>query len=145
MKTVSHRQLGLVLLVIGFASSVFAQTAKSEPCQSPGFLVDIPKDMTVNGPEPLMPPMNWPVAGKNGMVASANPVASKAGAEMLRAGGNAIDALLAVQWALNVVEPQSSGIGGGAFIVYFEAKTGKVYAFDGREEAPAGAFNEIGF
>lgn len=136
-KNVCLYSLNLFLILFVLDSAIFAEDHKENPCFSPGFLIEVADDISVTGPEPLMPPMNWPATGKNGMVASANPVASKAGVEMLKAGGNAIDALLAVQWALNVVEPQSSGIGGGAFIIYHEAKTGKVYAFDGREEAPA--------
>lgn len=62
------------------------------------------------------------VKGKEWMIASANPYASEAGAEMLRKGGNAIDAMVATQLVLGLVEPQSSGIGGGAFLVYWDAK-----------------------
>jgi gamma-glutamyltranspeptidase/glutathione hydrolase len=58
---------------------------------------------------------------------------------VLRAGGSAVDAAVAVQAALGLVEPQSSGLGGGAFLLYYDARTGKVTAFDGRETAPAGA------
>jgi gamma-glutamyltranspeptidase / glutathione hydrolase len=72
-------------------------------------------------------------------VVAANPIAVEAGLEVLRAGGGAADAAVAVQAALGLVEPQSSGLGGGAFLLYFEAKTGRVTAFDGRETAPAGA------
>ncbi len=72
-------------------------------------------------------------------VTAANPIAVEAGLEVLRAGGGAADAAVAVQAALGLVEPQSSGLGGGAFLLYFEAKTGSVTAFDGRETAPAGA------
>lgn len=70
------------------------------------------------------------------MVAAANPHASKAGDEILRAGGNAIDAMVAVQLVLGLVEPQSSGLGGGAFLVYFDTKGGRLTTFDGRETAP---------
>lgn len=70
------------------------------------------------------------------MVAAAHPAASEAGLAVLEAGGNAIDAMVAVQMMLNLVEPQSSGIGGGAFLVYFDAETGAVRTFDGRETAP---------
>ncbi|MFO1526059.1 MAG: gamma-glutamyltransferase [Turneriella sp.] len=80
---------------------------------------------------------HWSVVGKGGAVSSANALASEAGASILRRGGNALDALLAVQWVLSVVEPQSSGLGGGGFLLYYETKTGKVYALDGREQAPA--------
>ena len=72
-------------------------------------------------------------------VVAANPIAVDAGLEVLRAGGGAADAAVAVQAALGLVEPQSSGLGGGAFLLYYDAATGKVTAFDGRETAPAGA------
>ena len=71
------------------------------------------------------------------MAAAANPLATQAGQQMLRKGGSAIDAAIAMQAVLALVEPQSSGIGGGAFIMYWDGK--RVQAFDGRETAPAGA------
>ena len=70
-------------------------------------------------------------------VAAANPLATDAGLQVLRSGGSAIDAAVAVQMVLTLVEPQSSGIGGGAFLLH--ATGGKVEAFDGRETAPAAA------
>ncbi len=73
------------------------------------------------------------------MVAAANPHAARAGVEILRAGGSALDAAIAVQMVLNLVEPQSSGIGGGAFLLHWDAKAKKVSAYDGREAAPAAA------
>ncbi|HET9390594.1 MAG TPA: gamma-glutamyltransferase [Steroidobacteraceae bacterium] len=73
------------------------------------------------------------------LVAAANPLAADAGAEILRRGGDAVDAAVAVQAMLGLVEPQSSGVGGGAFMLYFDAATGVVSALDGREKAPAGA------
>ena len=76
------------------------------------------------------------VEGKDWMIASANPYASEAGAKMLRKGGNAIDAMVATQLVLGLVEPQSSGIGGGAFLVYWDAKKNALTTFDGRETAP---------
>jgi len=85
-----------------------------------------------------MPP-HWSVTGTGGAVSSANPLATAAGIEVLQSGGNAIDALLAVQWVLAVVEPQSSGLGGGGFLVYYDAETKTAYALDGREEQPAAA------
>ena len=68
-------------------------------------------------------------------VAAANPLATEAGQQMLRAGGSAVDAAIAVQMVLALVEPQSSGIGGGAFLMHFDGQ--QVQAFDGRETAPA--------
>ncbi|MEN3794162.1 gamma-glutamyltransferase [Fulvimarina sp. MAC3] len=75
-------------------------------------------------------------AGKH-MVVAANPLAAEAGLKMLRAGGNAIDAMVATQFVLGLVEPQSSGVGGGAFLVYFDGEDGVLTTFDGRETAPA--------
>ncbi len=72
-------------------------------------------------------------------VAAANPYAVEAGLEVLRAGGSAADAAVAVQAMLGLVEPQSSGLGGGAFLLYYDAQTGRLTAFDGREAAPAAA------
>lgn len=73
------------------------------------------------------------------MVAAANPLAVQAGLQILREGGSAIDAAIAVQAVLGLVEPQSSGLGGGAFLLAYDAATGNVTAYDGRETAPAGA------
>src|SRR5512139_3551512 len=73
------------------------------------------------------------------MVAAANPHAARAGLEILRAGGSALDAAIAVQLALNVVEPQSSGIGGGAFLLHWQEESKRISAYDGRETAPAAA------
>jgi len=72
-------------------------------------------------------------------VAAANPLAVEAGLAILRAGGSAVDAAVAVQAALGLVEPQSSGIGGGAFLLHFDAGTRRTTAYDGREAAPLGA------
>lgn len=77
--------------------------------------------------------------GRDWMVTAANPLAAEAGAAMLRAGGNAVDALVAVQLVLGLVEPQSSGLGGGAFLVYWDAAAGALTTFDGRETAPRAA------
>jgi gamma-glutamyltranspeptidase/glutathione hydrolase len=80
-----------------------------------------------------------PVLAKNYMVVTANPLATKAGCDVLRAGGSAADAAVAVQMVLGLVEPQSSGIGGGAFVVHYDAATKTVQTYDGREMAPAAA------
>ena len=80
-----------------------------------------------------------PSAPAAGMVSAADPRAAQAGAEILRQGGSATDAAIATMLALNVVEPQSAGIGGGAFIVRYDAKTKATSTIDGREAAPAAA------
>ncbi len=72
-------------------------------------------------------------------VVAANPLAAQAGIEVLRRGGSAVDAAIAVQAMLSLVEPQSSGLGGGAFMTFFDAGTGKISIYDGREVAPAQA------
>ncbi len=73
------------------------------------------------------------------MISAANPLAAQAGYDVLAAGGNAIDAMVATQLMLGLVEPQSSGLGGGAFLVYFDANSASVTTFDGRETAPFAA------
>ena len=77
------------------------------------------------------------------MVVAAHPAAAAAGLEMLRAGGSAADAAVAVQLVLNLVEPQSSGIGGGAFLLHFDDATKELTTFDGRETAPAAATEDL--
>ena len=74
-------------------------------------------------------------------VAATNPLATDAGHQILRAGGSALDAAIAVQMVLGLVEPQSSGIGGGAFLLHFDGQ--KVTAHDGRETAPASAHADM--
>ncbi|MEZ8844055.1 gamma-glutamyltransferase [Vibrio splendidus] len=79
------------------------------------------------------------VKANDWMVTAANPLATQAGADVLARGGNAIDAMVAVQLMLGLVEPQSSGIGGGAFLVYFDGKDKQLKTYDGRETAPLDA------
>lgn len=76
---------------------------------------------------------------RQAFVAAAHPLAVEAGLNVLRKGGSAVDAAVAVQAMLSLVEPQSSGLGGGAFMVRYDAKTRAVTVYDGRETAPAGA------
>lgn len=79
------------------------------------------------------------VHARNFMAVAANPIATKTACDVLAAGGSAVDAAVATQMVLNLVEPQSSGIGGGAFLIHYNVKTGQVLAYDGRETAPAAA------
>jgi len=80
-----------------------------------------------------------PVEAQDWMIVAANPLASQAGAKVLRRGGTAADAMIAVQTVLGLVEPQSSGLGGGAFLVWYDAESGALTTLDGRETAPADA------
>ncbi|MBC8339682.1 MAG: gamma-glutamyltransferase [Alphaproteobacteria bacterium] len=80
-----------------------------------------------------------PVRGEKHMVAVGHPLAARTAREILRKGGTAIDATIAAEMVLTLVEPQSSGIGGGAFLMHFAAKTGAIDSYDGRETAPKSA------
>ena len=83
-----------------------------------------------------------PIAsGKAGMVVSSNSDAARVGAQVLTQGGNAVDAAIAMEFALNVSEPAFSGITGGGFMLIYEAATGEVTIVDSRERAPASAFD----
>lgn len=95
-------------------------------------------------PEPVSVPAVMPkaVVFPQAMVAAAHPLAARVGVDVLRGGGNAIDAMVAVQMVLNVVEPQSSGIGGGCFILWHDRTTGQTQFVDGREECPQAARRE---
>ncbi len=77
------------------------------------------------------------------MVVAAHPLAAEAGLAILRKGGSAVDAGIATQMVLNLVEPQSSGIGGGGFILYWDAGAKQLTSIDGRETAPAAATPEL--
>ena len=80
---------------------------------------------------------------RHAMVAAANPTAVAAGLKVLKSGGMAVDAAVAMQAVLGVLEPESSGLGGGAFMVFYDGKTHEVTSYDGREMAPAGATPEM--
>ena len=96
------------------------------------------------GPGAAVPASTAPSAPARGpFVAAANPLAVEAGMAVLRRGGSAVDAAVAIQAVLGLVEPQSSGLGGGAFLMHYDAATGRVTAYDGRETAPASATPEL--
>ena len=83
------------------------------------------------------------VAASEPFVIAANPLATEAGFNVLKRGGSAVDAAIAIQAMLSLVEPQSSGIGGGAFMTYLDGRTGRITVYDGREVAPAQAVSTM--
>src|SRR5687767_2999512 len=100
--------------------------------------VSIPLDK----PPPVLPPerpLPTQADSYEPFVIAANPLAARAGLDVLRRGGSAVDAAIAVQAMLSLVEPQSSGLGGGAFMNYYDGRTRKLTIYDGREVAPAQA------
>ena len=121
----------LGLLTIGLGACTGSTDTAGSPPQPP----------EANTPpaaaEPQIAAPRRPVTAKKHMIAAANPLAAKAGLEILRAGGSAVDAAIAAQMMLGLVEPQSSGIGGGAFLLHYTARGGGLDAYDGRETAPA--------
>ncbi|MEO0368542.1 MAG: gamma-glutamyltransferase, partial [Pseudomonadota bacterium] len=82
-------------------------------------------------------------ASQQAIVVTANPLATEAGAAILKSGGSAVDAALAIEAVLSLVEPQSSGLAGGAFMTYYDAANKKVTIYDGRETAPSGARQDM--
>lgn len=93
---------------------------------------------------PQRPDIPAPAERAHGpFVSAANPMAAEAGMAVLRRGGSAVDAAVAVQAVLGLVEPQSSGLGGGAFMVHYDAETGAITVYDGRETAPASVTPEL--
>ena len=121
MLSISRRQLSMVAAALALAG---CHTPVNEQPPAPELGSGYRTDLTTRHAE-------------RHMAAAANPLAAEAGREMLRQGGSAIDAAIAMQAVLTLVEPQSSGIGGGAFIMLWDGKN--VHAYDGRETAPAGA------
>lgn len=99
-----------------------------------------------SGQDAVAPPEDTLVGAqdsRDAMIAAAHPLAVEAGLDALRDGGDAVDAAIAIQTVLGLVEPQSSGIGGGAFMVYYEADTQTLTVYDGRETAPAAATESL--
>lgn len=103
-----------------------ASAAPGDPADNPEITTGYRKDMT-------------PVRTDHYSVVTANPLATQAACRVLRDGGTAADALVTAQTVLGLVEPQSSGVGGGGFLLYYDAASGAVQAYDGREVAPAAA------
>src|SRR5678816_1143844 len=99
-----------------------------------GSCATIPASTPPAGQEPAALTRN-----EQAFVIAANPLAARAGLEVLERGGSAVDAAIAVQAMLSLVEPQSSGIGGGAFMTYYDAGSRQISVYDGREVAPAQA------
>jgi gamma-glutamyltranspeptidase / glutathione hydrolase len=91
----------------------------------------------------LAPAAGSPPQARHHMIAAANPLAAKAGLEMLRQGGSAVDAAIAAQMVLTLVEPESSGLGGGAFMLLWDPGKQRITSFDGRETAPASSRPEM--
>ncbi|MGW0698589.1 gamma-glutamyltransferase [Streptomyces sp. NPDC002867] len=107
------------------------------PVLIPGSATGAPVAAPATGSEPRPPAKHAVATGSGGAVSSVNPYASQAGLNVLRHGGNAVDAAVATAAALGVVEPYSAGIGGGGYFVSYDAATRKVRTIDGRETAPA--------
>lgn len=131
-----HAAFAICLLVAGAATAQQAADAIAPEAATAGGALDL-------GPAVAAAyaarDEGRPVEAADWMIAAANPHAVLAGARVLRAGGTAADALVAVQVVLGLVEPQSSGIGGGGFLLYWDAAEGRLVTLDGRETAPLAA------
>jgi gamma-glutamyltranspeptidase/glutathione hydrolase len=111
------------------------QTETTAPLDGTAKEAVAPEPPTAEAAAPV--PSIPPVESEKYMVAAAHPAAAQAGAQMLENGGSAVDAAIAAQMVLNVVEPQSSGIGGGAFMLHWDEYKRRLDSYDGRETAPA--------
>ena len=130
-RTTLSLRSGLRLSLLGLACAAAFAVPAHESAKSLG-----------TPPGIALPATNLPwdgVAFRKGVVSVSHPLAAKAGADVLARGGNAVDAAAAIQFMLNVVEPQFSGIGGGGFMMVHLAKHKRTLAIDGREKAPAAA------
>jgi gamma-glutamyltranspeptidase/glutathione hydrolase len=138
-KAASIRSVSVLRTLAGLAFSVAVATL------IPAHALDLQPDLQVAQPRQNTPEASSghqsrePVHGSGWMAVTANHHASEAAGAMLAAGGSAVDAAIAAQMVLTLVEPQSSGIGGGAFLLYFDAASRRIDAWDGRETAPSEA------
>ncbi len=148
--------IGLLAISLAGAQPAFAQPAFAQPAfAQPAMAQPAPLTTPQGAPQPettpttrfyladdssssLRNPADAAATGR-AVATAADPLAAEAGRELLAAGGHAIDAALAMMIALTVVEPQSSGLGGGGFLVWHDARTGRTHSLDGRERAPAAA------
>lgn len=125
--TLRANLLGALLLLAGVAEPAIAQQATD----------------AVAPETPTSVETKTAVRARSQMVVAANPLAAEAGLAVLRDGGSAADALVVVQTVLGLVEPQSSGLGGGGFLVWYDGATGKLTTIDGRETAPLAAMPDL--
>ncbi|HEX6002049.1 MAG TPA: gamma-glutamyltransferase, partial [Hyphomicrobiaceae bacterium] len=133
--------LGVALVASFLAALAMAGAGVRFPAAAQPMRDPAPDTRPALVPAWLMPGRPAAVA-RHEMIAAANPLAVEAGLQALRAGGSAADAAVVVQLVLNLVEPQSSGIGGGAFALHWQAASGRLQSYDGRETAPAAATPE---
>ncbi|MCP5372175.1 MAG: gamma-glutamyltransferase [Hyphomicrobiales bacterium] len=133
--------LAVLLAALAAVPSSALAAPRATPGATPG---DPPADAARAAPEaPSARSSKQTARAARHMIAAANPHAAAAGLAVLRAGGSAVDAAIAAQMVLNLVEPQSSGIGGGGFLLHYAARGGAVDAYDGRETAPAAATPDL--
>lgn len=131
-------RISAVLVSLALGSAGWAQEAAD------GVAPEVETGLGVQVPAALQSAADAKAAGvsttaQDWMIAAAHPLAVEAGAEVLAKGGSAADAMVAAQAVLGLVEPQSSGLGGGAFLVWYDAASGEVTTLDGRETAPMAA------
>lgn len=126
-----RRQIAAVLVPVLMAGCQTATASQGAPA------------LATASPQAVSAPSSAASPARGPFVAAANPLAVEAGMTVLRRGGSAVDAAVAIQAVLGLVEPQSSGLGGGAFLMSYDAETGTVTAYDGRETAPASATPEL--
>ncbi|MBC7923992.1 MAG: gamma-glutamyltransferase [Ferruginibacter sp.] len=131
----------LPLILVAFLAIGSCQPTKRTVSQGKGVYQFLNDDTTRRNLSPFFSDRAGVVAD-HGMVSSAHPVASRVGVDILEAGGTAIDAAIAVKFALAVVHPSAGNLGGGGFVVYRE-QSGRAYTLDFREKAPAKAFRDM--